>query len=110
MIYHLGIFAAAAVCEIGGCFAVWSWMKRGASGWVAALGVVSLIVFAGLLSRIEFSFAGRAYAAYGGIYIAAALAWLWLVEKQRPSAADVTGAAICVLGALVILGFALRVK
>lgn len=110
MIYHLGIFAAAAVCEIAGCFAFWLWMKRGASGWVAAAGVVSLIAFAGLLSRIDVSFAGRAYAAYGGIYIAASLAWLWIVEKQRPSTADVTGAAICVLGALVILGFALRIK
>jgi small multidrug resistance family-3 protein len=75
---------------------------------VAAVGIASLIAFAIALARIETPFAGRAYAAYGGIYIAASLAWLWAVEGQRPSPYDLAGAALCVAGAVVILGFALR--
>jgi len=101
----IAAFAAAAVLEIAGCFAFWAWLRRGAPVTVAALGVISLIAFAIVLTRVETAFAGRAYAAYGGIYIASSLVWLWLVERQRPTAADAAGAAIALLGALVILGF-----
>ena len=102
------IFGAAALLEIVGCFAFWLWLRRGASPLVAAAGVLSLIGFAALLTRIDTIFAGRAYAAYGGVYIAASLAWLWLVEGQRPSPSDAVGAAIAVIGALVIIGLAPR--
>jgi drug/metabolite transporter superfamily protein YnfA len=57
-----------------------------------------------VLTRAESVFAGRAYAAYGGIYIAASLVWLWLVERQRPTTTDLVGAAIAVAGALLIVG------
>lgn len=103
-------FAAAAVFEITGCFAFWVWVWRGASPLVALLGVGSLIGFAVTLTRVDSIFAGRAYAAYGGIYIAASLVWLWLVEGQRPSATDVLGAAIAITGAIVIIGFAPRAR
>jgi small multidrug resistance family-3 protein len=105
---NLLVFLSAAALEIGGCFAFWTWLRRGASPVVAAIGVVSLIGFATVLTRADSVFAGRAYAAYGGIYIAASLMWLWLVEGQRPSVADITGAAISIAGALVILGMAAR--
>ena len=101
----LAIFAGAAVLEIAGCFAFWSWLRKGASIGVAALGVVSLIAFAALLTRAETAFAGRAYAAYGGVYIAASLVWLWLAEGQRPTVTDTIGAAIAVAGAAVILAW-----
>ncbi len=65
--------------------------------------MVLLGVFALLLTRIESIFAGRAYAAYGGVYIAASLVWLWAVEGQRPDRWDVLGASICLVGAVVIL-------
>ena len=103
---NLIVFGAAAFFEIAGCFAFWLWLRRGASLYVALLGIVSLIGFAIALTRVDSAFAGRAYAAYGGIYIAASLVWLWVAEGQRPTAADLIGAGIALVGALVIIGFA----
>jgi small multidrug resistance family-3 protein len=100
------VFATAALLEIGGCFAFWSWLRRGSSPLIALLGVVSLIGFAATLARADSAFAGRAYAAYGGVYIAASLVWLWLAEGQRPTATDVLGAAVAIAGALLIVGMA----
>ena len=73
---------------------------------MVALGIASLIGFALALARVDAAFAGRAYAAYGGIYIAASLVWLWVIEGQAPTRTDVTGAGLAVVGALVIIGFA----
>ncbi len=70
--------------------------------WVVP-GVVALVLFAYLLTRIDAAFAGRAFAAYGGVYIAASLAWMWAVEGARPDRWDAMGAAICILGAAIIL-------
>ena len=56
-----------------------------------------------MLTRIDAPFAGRAYAAYGGVYIAASLMWLWLVEQTRPDRWDLIGAGVCLAGALQIL-------
>jgi small multidrug resistance family-3 protein len=106
MTTNLLVFATAAFFEIAGCFAFWTWLRRGASPFVVVLGVGSLVVFAVALTRVNSVFAGRAYAAYGGIYIVASLMWLWLAEGQRPSPADLVGAGIAIAGALVIIGFA----
>lgn len=106
MIAHLIVFGAAAALEIGGCFAFWMWLRRGAPPWVTLIGIASLIGFAVMLTRAETPFAGRAYAAYGGIYIAASLGWLWVVERQRPSVSDLFGAAVALAGALIIIGLA----
>jgi small multidrug resistance family-3 protein len=105
---NLLAFATAAFFEIAGCFAFWVWLRRGASPVVALFGIVSLVAFAVALTRVDALFAGRAYAAYGGIYIAASLLWLWLAEGQRPSPTDLVGAGIAIAGALVIIGFAPR--
>lgn len=104
----LAAFTAAALLEIAGCFAFWSWLRRGASPLVALLGCVSLIGFAIMLTRADVAFAGRAFAAYGGIYIAASLAWLWVIEHQRPTRADLLGSALAIIGTLVILFFSSR--
>ncbi len=99
----LMFFAIAAVCEIAGCFAFWAVVRQGAApAWLAA-GVASLIAFAWILTRIDAEFAGRAFAAYGGIYIAASLVWLWAVEGAKPDRWDLAGGAVCVLGAAIIL-------
>lgn len=66
-------------------------------------GILSLAVFAWLLALAPSDFAGRAYAAYGGIYIAASLVWLWGVEKRRPDTWDLSGAMLCLLGAAIVL-------
>jgi small multidrug resistance family-3 protein len=107
---NIAIFTLAAFFEIAGCFAFWLWARRGASPVVVLLGSASLIGFALALTRIDSAFAGRAYAAYGGIYIAASLVWLWVVEGQTPTRTDVIGAALAVIGGLVIIAFAARAR
>lgn len=97
------LYVGAAAAEIVGCFAFWGWARLGKPLWWLLPGAASLILFAALLTRVESDFAGRAYAAYGGIYIAASLAWLWLVEGSRPDRWDLIGASLCVAGASVIL-------
>ena len=96
-------YTAAAVAEIGGCFAFWAWLRLGKSVYWILPGIVSLVVFAILLTRIEMIFAGRAFAAYGSVYIATSLLWLWIIEGQRPDKWDILGAIVCVAGAVVIL-------
>ncbi len=97
------IYAAAAVAEIAGCFAFWAWLRLGRSALWVLPGIAALVIFAFLLTRIDALFAGRAYAAYGGVYIAASLVWLWAVEGARPDRWDLVGAVICLGGAAVIL-------
>lgn len=96
-------YAVAAIAEIAGCFAFWAWLRLDRSVWWLAPGLVALLVFASALTFVETNAAGRAFAAYGGVYIAASLLWLWSVEGLRPDRWDVTGAAICLLGTAVIL-------
>jgi small multidrug resistance family-3 protein len=99
----LGVFAAAAAAEIAGCFAFWAWLRLGKTGWWLLPGIAALIAFALLLTRADALFAGRAYAAYGGVYIAASLVWLMLVERQMPDRWDGLGALLCLVGAGIIL-------
>ncbi|OCC04194.1 hypothetical protein BA190_15055 [Labrys sp. WJW] len=96
-------YVLAAAGEIGGCYAFWSWLRLGKPAWWLVPGTAALIAFALLLSQIETDAAGRAYAAYGGIYIAASLLWLWSVEGIRPDRWDLVGAVLCLSGMAVIL-------
>ena len=96
-------YGGAALAEIAGCFAFWAWLRLGKPLWWVAPGLVSLALFASLLTLVESEAAGRAYAAYGGVYIAAAILWLWAVEGARPDRYDLLGGAICLVGAAVIL-------
>jgi small multidrug resistance family-3 protein len=97
------IYALAALAEIGGCFAFWAWLRLGGAPLWLLPGTLALIAFALLLTRIDADFAGRAYAAYGGVYIVASLLWLWLVEAKAPDRFDALGGAICLAGAAIIL-------
>lgn len=99
----IAVYIGAAMAEIAGCYAFWAWLRLSRSPWWLIPGCAALILFAWLLTRIDVSAAGRAYAAYGGIYIASALAWLWLAEGVRPDRWDLGGVALCLLGAVVIL-------
>ncbi len=97
------VFIAAAVAEIAGCFAFWAWWRLDKSILWLLPGLASLVAFAWLLTLADSDAAGRTYAAYGGVYITASLIWLWLAEGLRPDRWDLTGAAICLAGASVIL-------
>ena len=83
------LYALAALFEIAGCFAFWAWMRLAAFAW--------------LLTRVDAAFAGRAFAAYGGVYIFASLVWLWAVEGGAPTRWDIAGGAVCLAGAAIIL-------
>jgi small multidrug resistance family-3 protein len=97
------IYVAAGLAEIAGCFAFWAWLRLDRSVWWLVPGALSLALFAYLLTLVDSTAAGRAYAAYGGIYIAMSILWLWMVEGARPDRWDLTGAAICLAGASIIL-------
>ena len=96
-------FVGAAVAEIAGCFAFWAWLRLGKTALWLVPGMASLALFAYLLTLVDVEHAGRSYAAYGGVYIVAAIVWLWIAEGVRPDRWDVLGAGICVAGAAVIL-------
>ncbi|MGU3497002.1 YnfA family protein [Xanthobacteraceae bacterium A53D] len=99
----LPAFIFAAITEIAGCFAFWHVVRSGGSPLWLGLGLISLAAFAFALTQVEAEAAGRAFAAYGGIYILASLCWMWAVEGVRPDRWDVAGGAICLAGAAVIL-------
>ena len=99
----IAIYITAAIAEIGGCFAFWTWLRLGRSPLWGIVGAVSLVIFGMLLTRSEVAFAGRAYAAYGGVYIAASLLWLLIVEGVVPDRWDIVGAGICLVGTALIL-------
>lgn len=97
------VYIGAALAEIAGCFAFCAFLRLGQPVWWLVPGMASLAVFAWLLTFADASHAGRAYAAYGGVYIAASLLWLWAMEGARPDRWDSIGAAVCILGAAIIL-------
>jgi small multidrug resistance family-3 protein len=98
------LFVITAVAEIVGCYLPYLWLRRGAPAWVLLPAALSLAAFAWLLT-LHPTAAGRVYAAYGGVYVSVALVWLWLVDAVRPTAWDLAGVAICLLGmAVIVLG------
>lgn len=99
VIFYFG----AALAEIAGCFAFWAWLRLDKSPWWLVPGIASLCLFAYLLTLIDAEHAGRTYAAYGGVYILSALLWIWFAEGVKPDRWDVIGAAMCLIGAAVIL-------
>ncbi|AXQ95425.1 YnfA family protein [Cereibacter azotoformans] len=96
------VYPLAALAEIAGCFALWAWWRGASACWLVP-GLVSLALFGWLLAQVDAGFAGRAFAAYGGVYIAASLFWMWGAEGQRPDLWDLAGAGLCLIGATVIL-------
>lgn len=97
------LYLGAALAEIAGCFAFWAWLRLGKSVIWLIPGMLALAVFAYLLARVDVDFAGRAFAAYGGVYVASSLLWLWAVEGMRADRWDLAGAALCLVGAAVIV-------
>lgn len=96
-------FALAAALEIAGCYSAWAWLRLGRSAAWLIPGGISLLLFAMVLTRADTGFAGRAFAAYGGVYIVSALVWLAFVERTPPRVTDFIGAALCLSGAAVIV-------
>lgn len=100
----VGLFALTAVAEIVGCYLPYLWLRHERPIWFLAPAAVSLAAFAYLLTLHPTS-AGRTYAAYGGVYVFAAVLWMWLAEGQKPDRWDLIGAAVALCGmALIVFG------
>jgi small multidrug resistance family-3 protein len=95
------LYLVTALAEIVGCYLAWLWLKQNGSAWLLLPAALSLGAFAWLLTLHEAA-SGRVYAAYGGVYIAVALVWLWAVDGIRPSPWDVAGVAVALLGMAII--------
>ena len=96
-----GLFIVTAIAEIVGCYLPYLWLKKGAPAWVLVPAALSLALFVWLLT-LHPNAAGRVYAAYGGIYVAMALVWLWLIDGIRPDRWDILGTAVTITGMAII--------
>lgn len=98
----LGLFVVTALAEIVGCYLPYLWLKQDRSAWLLIPAAASLALFAWLLT-LHPTAAGRVYAAYGGIYIGVAIAWLWVVERVQPTVTDWVGVGVSILGMSIIM-------
>lgn len=97
----VGLFVLTALAEIGGCFLPYLVLRQGKSAWLLAPAALSLFAFAWLLT-LHPQAAGRTYAAYGGVYVAVAVVWMWLVEGQVPDRWDLIGAGVALVGMCIV--------
>lgn len=98
----LSLFLLAGLCEIGGGYLVWISLRDGKPAWFGILGAVALALY-GVIATLQPANFGRVYAAYGGIFIAMAVAWGWFVDDVRPDRFDLFGAGLALVGVLIIM-------
>jgi small multidrug resistance family-3 protein len=95
-------FILAGLCEIGGGYLVWQWLREGKSAWLAVLGAIILVLY-GVIPTFQPAHFGRVYAAYGGIFIVMALLWGWLIDKIAPDRIDLIGGTIALIGVSIMM-------
>jgi small multidrug resistance family-3 protein len=95
-------FLAAGLCEIGGGYLVWLWLREGKSPWLAVLGAVVLVLY-GIIPTLQPASFGRVYAAYGSVFIVLSLLWGWKIDGVSPDTPDVIGGLIALVGVFVIM-------
>ncbi len=101
----VGLFILAGLCEVGGGYLIWLWLREKYSLWVGILGAIVLVVY-GIIPTLQpfpsFHF-GRIYAAYGGVFIVLSLLWGWGFYQRRPDRFDLIGGAVCMIGIAIIM-------
>jgi small multidrug resistance family-3 protein len=97
------LFTAAGLAELGGAWLVWQGLRERGEPWLVGVGALVLLAYGALIALQPAADFGRVMAAYGGLFIVAALAWGRLVDGFVPDRYDLVGAAICLAGALVII-------
>jgi len=102
IIRSLAIFVLAGLCEIGGGYLIWLWLKEGKPMWYGLIGGLILIAY-GIVATWQTANFGRVYATYGGVFIVLALLWAWKVDGFRPDKWDIIGASIALIGACIII-------
>jgi len=95
-------FVLAGLCEIGGGYLVWLWLREGKRIWFAVLGAAALILY-GIIPTLQPANFGRVYAAYGGIFVVLSLLWGWQVDKISPDRFDILGGLMTLAGVCVIM-------
>ena len=95
------LFVAAGLCEIGGGYLVWQWLRNGRGRAMGVVGSVVLVLY-GVIPTFQPQHFSRVYAAYGGVFVALSLAWGWILDGQRPDRFDLLGGLLCLLGVGVI--------
>src|SRR5665648_377412 len=95
-------FILAGLCEIGGGYLIWLWLRDGGSFWIAILGGIILVLY-GIVATFQPANFGRVYAAYGGVFIVMAIIWGWQVDKVVPDRFDIIGGLIALIGVSVIM-------
>lgn len=98
----IGYFIAAGLCEIGGGYLVWLWLREGRP-WSYALGGAAILVLYGVIPTLQPANFGRVYAAYGGVFIALSILWGWRIDGVEPDRFDLIGGAIALAGVAVIM-------
>ncbi|MDZ4720014.1 MAG: YnfA family protein [Roseiflexaceae bacterium] len=102
LLQSLMVFVLAGLCEIGGGYLVWLWLRAGQSVWVGFLGAVILILY-GVIPTLQPASFGRVYAAYGGIFVVLSLLWGWQIDKVTPDRYDLIGGLIALFGMAIIM-------
>ncbi len=100
----LTYFVLAGLCEIGGGYLIWLWLREGKSALLAIAGAIVLFLY-GVIPTFQPAHFGRVYAAYGGIFIVLALLWGWKVDGISPDRFDILGGFIALIGVSVIMYF-----
>lgn len=102
VLYSILLFTLAGLCEIGGGWMVWKWLRDSKPAWWGIVGSLVLILY-GIIPTLQTSHFGRVYAAYGGVFVVMSLIWGWLIDGNVPDRADVVGAIISAVGVAVIM-------
>lgn len=95
-------FILAGLCEIGGGYLVWLWLREGKSSWLALIGAIVLISY-GFIQTLQQANFGRVYAAYGGIFIVLAILWGWQIDGIAPDKFELIGGLLALIGVFVIM-------
>ena len=101
IIKSTSIFILAGVCEIGGGYLVWQWLKEGKPFWYGLLGGLTLALY-GVVATLQTSNFAKVYATYGGFFIVLSLIWAYKFDNYIPTKYDLVGALIALLGVCVI--------
>ncbi|MEM9137944.1 MAG: YnfA family protein [Cyanobacteria bacterium P01_F01_bin.42] len=102
MIRAICLFTLAGLCEIGGGYLVWLAIREGRSAWLAVFGIVILGLY-GVVPTLQATNFGRAYAAYGGVFVALSIFWGWRIDQIPPDKFDLLGGFIILLGVFVMM-------
>lgn len=102
MIKSLFYFVAAGLCEIGGGYLVWLWLRENRPFHYAVIGAVVLVLY-GVIPTLQPASFGRVYAAYGGVFVVLSILWGWRIDKISPDRFDLIGGAVALVGVFIIM-------